>query len=151
MTEINYRENVAGILRNKDGKILICERLNVPGAWQFPQGGVDGGETLEQALEREIWEEIGVEGRDYRVVEGRGPYRYVFGEGRTKRGYHGKEQHYFLCDFVGPDSRIKVDQKNAEFSAWQWIAPAEFKLSWLPSMKTEVYRAVFRDFFAINL
>ena len=90
MSEIEYRSNVAGILRNAPGQILVCERLQIEGAWQFPQGGVDEGESLEQALKRELWEEIGVIPEDYRIVETRGPYRYLFGDGRRKRGFPGK-------------------------------------------------------------
>jgi len=151
VTQIRYRANVAAILRNRRGEILICERLNVPGAWQFPQGGIDDGETHEQALRRELWEEIGVESRDYRVVARKGPYRYVFGNGQSKKGYHGKEQHYFLCDFTGPDSRINVATEHPEFQAWRWIWPGKFRMRWLPEMKREVYRAVLRDFFALKI
>ena len=121
------------------------------GAWQFPQGGVDAGESLEDALRRELWEEISVVPEDYRIVESRGPYRYLFGGGRTKKGFHGKEQHYFLCDFIGEDSRIHVETENPEFRAWKWIQPTEFQTGWLPEMKLDVYRAVFRDFFKITL
>jgi putative (di)nucleoside polyphosphate hydrolase len=150
MSEFEYRLNVAAILRNARGEILVCERLNELGAWQFPQGGVDEGESLEQALARELREEIGVAPEDIRIVTSRGPYRYLFGGGRTKKGYHGKEQYYFLCDFPGPDSRINVATDHPEFRAWKWIAPADFQMSWLPEMKLEVYRAVLRDFFAIT-
>ena len=151
MSEIEYRSNVAGILRNALGQILVCERLQIEGAWQFPQGGVDEGETLEQALKRELWEEIGVIPEDYRIVMQRGPYRYLFGDGRMKKGFHGKEQHYFLCEFSAPDSHIDVEREHPEFRAWKWIAPSEFQIAWLPEMKVDVYRAVFRDFFNIAL
>ena len=151
MSEFEYRSNVAGILRNALGQILVCERAQVEGAWQFPQGGVDDGETLDEALRRELWEEIGVVPEDYRVVEMRGPYRYLFGGGKKKRGHHGKEQHYFLCEFLAPDSRINVATEHPEFRAWKWIVPGEFDIAWLPEMKLEVYRAVFRDFFQITL
>jgi putative (di)nucleoside polyphosphate hydrolase len=150
MSEFEYRLNVAAILRNARGEILVCERLNEPDAWQFPQGGVDEGETLQQALTRELQEEIGVVPEDIRIVSSRGPYHYLFGEGRTKKGFHGKEQHYFLCDFIGSESRINVATEHPEFRAWKWIAPAEFQMSWLPEMKLAVYRAVLRDFFGIN-
>jgi putative (di)nucleoside polyphosphate hydrolase len=151
MSEFDYRSNVAGILRNAHGWILVCERALVEGAWQFPQGGVDEGETLEEALRRELREEIGVMPDDYQIVESRGPYRYLFGGGRMKKGFHGKEQHYFLCDFRAPDSHINVATEHPEFRAWKWIAPENFQIAWLPEMKVEVYRAVFRDFFKITL
>lgn len=148
---MKYRENVAAILRNAAGQILVCERLGVPDAWQFPQGGVDEGETPEEGLARELWEEIGVQARDFKIVARRGPYRYDFGNGRTKKGYHGKEQIYFLCDFSGDDSRIDVATEHPEFQGFRWIAPAEFRLEWLPEMKRAVYRAVLADFFNVKI
>ena len=150
-TEFIYRPNVAAILRNRRGKILVCERLGVDGAWQFPQGGIDGGETPEEALVREVWEEIGVKAEDFAILKKRGPYRYLYGGGRVKRGHHGKEQFYFLCDFSGREDGIDVDQEHAEFQAYRWIEPAEFELRWLPEMKREVYSAVFADFFGMKI
>ena len=120
-------------------------------SWQFPQGGVDPGETPDQALARELWEEISVEAADFRVVQRHGPYRYVFGEGRMKKGHHGKEQIYFLCEFLGRGKGIDVRTKHPEFQAHRWIYPMEFQLSWLPEMKREVYRAVFADFFRVDI
>lgn len=121
------------------------------GAWQFPQGGVDKGETLEKALRRELWEEISVVPEDYRIAESRGPYHYLFGGGRRKKGHHGKMQQYFLCEFHASDARINVETEHPEFQAWKWIAPSDFQLAWLPEMKVGVYREVFRDFFGITL
>ena len=151
MSDTNYRPNVAGILRNARGEILVCERLNVAGAWQFPQGGIDEGETPEAALARELQEEIGIEPAHFAIVERRGPYRYLFGSGRTKKGWHGKEQIYFLCDFIGTDADIVVATEHPEFRAFQWIKPAAFQIDWLPEMKREVYRAVFADFFGATI
>ena len=148
---MKYRSNVAGILRNAKGEILICERLGVPGAWQFPQGGIDEGETPEQALTRELWEEIGLAPTDFEILERRGPYWYLFGGGRTKKGYHGKEQHYFLSNFMAPDTRINVATVHPEFQAYRWIRPEEFRMEWLPEMKREVYRTVFQDFFQVRI
>jgi putative (di)nucleoside polyphosphate hydrolase len=150
-SEALYQANVAAILRNARGRILVCERLEPRGAWQFPQGGVDPGETHEQAIRRELWEEIGVSPSAIRIVDRRGPYRYLFERGREKKGFHGKEQLYFLVEFAGEEAPIDVDTKHPEFRDFRWIAPEEFRIKWLPSMKREVYRAVFRDFFAIKL
>jgi len=146
-----YRPNVAGILRNGAGEILIGERLHFPGSWQFPQGGVDEGEEREAALRREMEEEIGLLPGDYAILDSRGPYRYLFEEGRQKRGYDGQEQYYFLLDLLGPPSRVHVATEHQEFRRTAWIAPGEFQLSWLPAFKLEVYKAVFRDFFGIAL
>lgn len=149
--DLKYRENVAAILRNPRGQILICERLGVRNAWQFPQGGIDPGETPEQALVREVREEISVLPQEIRIVSRKGPYSYLYGKGRMKRGHHGKVQLYFLCDFTGSDSQIDVGTEHPEFQGFRWISPAEFRLAWLPEMKREVYRAVFADFFAVKM
>ena len=150
-TEIKYKANVAAILRNARGHILVCERLGVKDAWQFPQGGIDEGETPEQALIRELGEEIGVPGDVVHIVERKGPYWYLYGNGRIKRGHHGKEQLYFLCDYTGSDTAIDVKTRHPEFQSFRWITPGEFRLDWLPSMKHDVYRAVFQDFFGVKI
>jgi putative (di)nucleoside polyphosphate hydrolase len=151
VTEIRYAPNVAAILRNPRGEIFIGERLNVIGAWQFPQGGIDSGETAEAALIRELREEIGIGRSDFRVVTKRGPYRYLFGDGRTKKGFHGKEQFYFLCDFLGADGSIDIATEHPEFRAWRWVAPAGFQIGWLPEMKRAVYRVVLDEFFSVKI
>lgn len=143
--KLRYRLNVAAILQNREGKILVCERIDTRGAWQFPQGGVDEGETLEQALARELVEEISLKPKHYEVVGKKGPYQYLYGGGRLKRGHHGKEQYYFLANLTGPAVGINVDTAHPEFRATRWIIPAEFEIGWLPEMKREVYRAVFWD------
>jgi len=146
-----FRANVAGILQDGKGRILICERVDTTGAWQFPQGGIDEGETPEQALARELCEEISVTAADYKVLDRKGPYRYEYAEGRLVKGCHGKVQHYFLVRFDAPVSRINVETDHPEFRDTRWILPSEFKLSWLPEMKREVYREVFSDFFEVAL
>ena len=148
---IRYRPNVAAIVQNEAGRVLICERADIPGAWQFPQGGVEPGETHAQALEREMREELSLAPGDYKVISHRGPYRYLLGKGRTKNGFHGQEQEYFLLKLTAPDSRIDVKTAHREFRSWKWIRPAEFDLRWLLAMKRDVYRRVMSDFFGVEL
>jgi len=147
---IRYQRNVAGILQNSRGEILVCERVDTPNAWQFPQGGIDSGETPEEALRRELEEEISVTS-DYEIVKHEGPYRYVYAEGFSKKGYQGKEQDYFLLNYTGDPKAIDLETKHPEFRRARWIQPAEFRLEWLPRMKREVYQAVFDDFFGVHL
>ncbi|MDB6120268.1 MAG: nudix box signature [Verrucomicrobiaceae bacterium] len=149
---ILYRPNVAAILRNAEQKIFVAERINIPGAWQFPQGGVDEGEVPEQALFREVQEEIGVPPELVRIVQQRGGYRYSFAKGRLKYGlFGGQEQTYYLCDYLGTDADIRLDATHQEFATFKWIEPAEFKLDWVPRFKRAVYAAVMRDFFGLEL
>jgi putative (di)nucleoside polyphosphate hydrolase len=153
---VRYRPNVAALVVNPAGSLLICERATVPGAWQFPQGGVDAGETHEQALFREVREEVGLEPQHYEVIGQRHGYRYLYphqvrGKKIRKHGSHGQEQTYFLCHLKEGAPQINVNQKAREFRAYRWIPPEEFDLEWLPAFKRDVYREVMRDFFQINL
>jgi len=144
-----YRPCVAGILQDSRGRVLIGERIDTPGGWQFPQGGVDKGESREEALARELQEEISLKPGDYRVIENKGPYRYLLEKGHKKKGFDGQEQHYFRAVMAAPESAVDVKTEEPEFRATRWIRPEEFDLAWLPKFKREVYRAVLRDFFGV--
>ncbi len=147
-----YRPNVAAILRDTESRILIAERVGVSGAWQFPQGGVDDGEDIELAMYREVQEEIGVKKSLISIVQQRGGYRYPFPKGRLKYGvYGGQEQTYYLCDFLGADKDIDLNQPGREFSRYRWIKPQDFQLKWVARFKQAVYVKVFRDFFDVEL
>lgn len=146
-----YRHAVAAILQDRSGRILICERADTPGGWQFPQGGIEPGETPAAALAREVLEEISLPRKSYSIAAVRGPYRYRFPAGITKKGFHGQSHHYFLLRLRGPKSLINPAAANAEFRRARWIRPVEFDLNWLPPMKRRAYRCVLRDFFGTTL
>ena len=153
---VRYRSNVAALMIDANGNILICERSNIPGAWQFPQGGVDSGEEIEQALYREIREEIGLSKEHYEILRRKDGYRYLYPEDVRfkkiqKHGNHGQEQTYFLCKLRPNAPEINVNQSPREFRSYRWIQPNEFDLDWLPPFKHEVYRAVMKDFFHVDL
>lgn len=146
-----YRPNVAAIIKASDGLILICERSDCPGAWQFPQGGIVPGETPEDAVRRELQEELSLPPAAYALAGSHGPYRYLFPENRTKEEFAGQEQRYFLVELSAEKSVIDVATAHREFQAARWIRPEEFQLDWLPPMKRPVYAAVLKDFFGIVL
>lgn len=153
---VSYRPNVAALMVNPLGSLLICERYGMPGAWQFPQGGVDHGESLREALFREVREEIGLLPEDYEIESFRGGYRYLYPEEIRQRkirkhGGHGQEQTYFLCKVKTTAPPINVCQKPPEFQAFRWILPREFDLDWVPDFKRAVYREVMLDFFQVSL
>jgi len=146
-----FRSNIAAILQAADGRILVAERMDRPGAWQFPQGGIDEGEDAMAALYRELREELGVGPAHYRPVRSRAGYCYIFPEEHRRRGvWDGQEQTYVLCRFLGTDTDFDLDQPHPEFSSFRWIRPEEFRLDWLPGFKQDVYRRVLRDFFAVE-
>jgi putative (di)nucleoside polyphosphate hydrolase len=149
MTAPRYRSNVGAIIKRADGKILIGERSNVAGAWQFPQGGVKKSEAAREALARELQEEAFLAPSDYRVIDSKGPYRYLLPPGRTKEGFDGQKQTYFLIELTRADSNIAADTEQPEFVQFRWIEPSEFQIDWVPEFKQGVYRQVFFDFFGI--
>ena len=145
-----YRPNVAFILRRESGEVLWCERDDWRGSWQFPQGGVDTGETLETAVVREVEEEIGLRSKSYRIIGQRGPYTYDFPPGNKRFKYFtGQTQTYFLADLTDSKWKPKFG-KEPEFSRAIWIAPEDISIASVPEMKQDVYRAVLRDFFHVN-
>lgn len=151
MSSPRYRSNVAAIIQAADQKILIGERSDVRGAWQFPQGGVKENESTLEALFRELREEVSIKPSHYRVIDCKGPYRYLFNGGRKKEGFDGQEQFYFLVQLTVTDSYVQVETDNPEFSQIRWIEPADFRIQWVPEFKRIVYRQVFLDFFGICL
>ncbi|MFK7849769.1 MAG: RNA pyrophosphohydrolase [Akkermansiaceae bacterium] len=153
---IRYRPNVAALLLNERGKLLICERKTIPGAWQFPQGGVDAGESHKEALFREIREEIGLDKKHYKIIKSKDGYRYLYPPDTQrkklrKHGNHGQEQTYYLCELNPNAPEIDVDQSPQEFRDYRWIKPEKFELNWLPPFKQEIYQSVMKDFFKISL
>ena len=150
MESPRYRPNVAAIIQRADSKILVGERTDIPGSWQFPQGGIKPAETPEEALQRELLEEVSLPAGSYRIIDRKDRYRYLFGNGRMKEGFHGQEQIYFLIELL-PGHQPQPDTKDPEFRALRWISPSEFELEWLPPFKREVYRQVLHRFFRVQI
>lgn len=121
-----FRPNVAGlILRQSEfgPEILLGERCDTPGAWQWPQGGIDEGETPEQCLYREMEEEIGV--TKLRILY-QFPFllRYRFPKSMAKqfKRWIGQEQHYFILA-LPPDDPPGLDKaETQEFQALRWAS-----------------------------
>jgi len=139
-----FRPNVAGlILRRHEGRIqiLLGERHDTPGAWQWPQGGLDEGEAPEDGLYRELKEEIGV--TKPRIIY-RFPHalRYRFPQNMTKRfkRWIGQEQIYFILTLDSDDSPDLAKAEEEEFRALRWH-PLEGALESAVWFKAPVYKA----------
>lgn len=152
MEEKLYRPNAAAVIVNHAGLLLICERTREDGAWQFPQGGIDEGEDAFQAVQREIWEEVGFLPEYYVIESGRTGYRYDYPpealdtiKSRRGKSYAGQEQTYFFCRLAEDAPEPCLDHR--EFKAYRWIKPEDFDFNWLPPFKRDVYREVMDNFF----
>lgn len=141
-----YRPNVAAILQKTQGDILIFQRADYPDCWQFPQGGIDEGETAVEALHRELEEETSLKPSHYQLIERRDGYQYDFPENSPlKKGFAGQEQTYFLCKFIGQDTDIDLNTHHVEFIDYRWIHPGDFQPDWLPDFKREVVIEALND------
>lgn len=145
-----YRRNVGVMLINADGKVWMGERIDTPGAWQMPQGGIDEGEKPRAAALRELEEETGVAADMVEIVAKSADWvRYDLPADLVpklwKGRYRGQEQKWFLLRFTGDDSAVQIDRPHPEFSAWKWVAPAQVCDLIVP-FKHAVYEAVLAEF-----
>jgi len=120
-----YRPNVSICVVNKDGKILLCERKNDSGHWQFPQGGIEKNHTAEQTVLKELKEEVGIEkNKITKLYKCKQAHKYLWSKDYLKtsfiKGYKGQKQSVWLVKFSGNDDEIVVD--NREFKNYQWLS-----------------------------
>ncbi|MFT4045806.1 MAG: RNA pyrophosphohydrolase [Solimonas sp.] len=144
-----FRPNVGIVLSNAWGQLLWAKRIGQD-AWQFPQGGIQHGEKPEQALFRELGEELGLGRDDVRILgvtsgwlRYRLPSRYL----RRSRGRVciGQKQKWFALRLVSDDTAVRLDASaKPEFDGWRWVD------YWLPldevvDFKREVYQSALRE------
>ena len=140
------RAGIGAIILNKDGLVLGFERKDFPDEWQFPQGGLDEGEELLDAVKREIYEETGIEANDIKLLaEAPVPTVYEF---PNKSPHRGQVHRWFLFRLESSDEAITLgDQK--EFHAWKWTSMDEM-IENVVSFKKSVYQEL-GDYFEAYL
>jgi len=143
MAKEKYRENVAGVIINKDKKVLMCEHIWIDGAWQLPQGGVNKGESEEKAILRELSEEIGtdkleiIDKMDEKII-----YKFPFYL-KDKYDSDGQIQRFFLIYYYGDNSDIRFDnQEKPEFKSFEWVEYKEPPLRVVYFKKISYLRAL---------
>jgi len=120
-----FRPNVGIVLLNQKNQVFWGKRIRSH-SWQFPQGGIDRGETPEQAMFRELHEEVGLQREHVRVLaRTRDWLRYEVPDcyiRRDARGhYRGQKQIWFLLQLVAYDWNLNLRATNhPEFDAWRW-------------------------------
>jgi putative (di)nucleoside polyphosphate hydrolase len=152
-----YRPNVGIILLNDRNKVFWGKRAKQH-SWQFPQGGIKHGETPEQAMYRELYEEIGLCPDHVRIVaRTREWLRYEVPEQWIRRdlrgNYRGQKQIWFLLRLVGRECDVCLRRsEKPEFDAWRWNdywvpqdSVIEFKRAVYHQALAELSQYVFRQ------
>lgn len=114
-----YRQGVVAIIINDQNQVLIGERSDHPGAWQFPQGGVEDQESVQDAFFREVLEELG-NNRCEILKVGAIKTRYEWPE--PGRKYVGQEHTWFLARYL-PGEYPDLTKSDQCFSSWKWESP----------------------------
>lgn len=145
-----FRPNVGIVLANSQGQVLWARRVGGRDAWQFPQGGINQGESPEQALYRELEEEVGL-GPEAVEVLGvtRGWLRYRLPKRFVRKGQKplciGQKQKWFLLRMLADDNAVRLDLNDKpEFDHWQWVS-YWYPLNEVISFKREVYRRAMKE------
>ena len=140
-----FRPNVGIILANDRGQVLWARRVGGRDAWQFPQGGIQDEETPEEAMYRELWEEVGLTPEAVKVVAcTRGWLRYrvprrMLRNNNTPK-FVGQKQKWFLLRMEAADGAVCVSScDKPEFDFWRWVS-YWYPLGQVVSFKRDVYR-----------
>ncbi len=121
-----FRANVGIILCNREGRLLWARRLGQD-SWQFPQGGIKHNESPEEALYRELHEEVGLEpqhveiiGRTQGWLRYRLPKRFI--RFHSKPVCIGQKQRWYMLRLVADEEMVRLDlSKKPEFEEWRWV------------------------------
>jgi putative (di)nucleoside polyphosphate hydrolase len=148
-----YRANVGIILSNREGRVLWARRLGQD-SWQFPQGGIKHNETPEEALFRELREEVGLTREQVEIIgctQGwlryRLPKRFI--RFKSKPVCIGQKQRWFVLRLLAEDEAVRLDLSDKpEFEEWRWVD------YWLPLkeivfFKRQVYKKALLELEAI--
>ncbi len=122
---MSYRQAVALIIQNPEGRLFFAERADAEGAWQFPQGGIDADETAEQAAWRELKEETGLSEDQVILLKESTDWTTYDLPKEFVRSWKGQKQKWFLFllkEGVEVDLSTAADQ---EFSQYKWILPED--------------------------
>jgi putative (di)nucleoside polyphosphate hydrolase len=143
-----YRRGVGIMLFDPKARVFVGRRIDTPGAWQMPQGGIDRRESPRVAALRELKEETGTDKATI-VGETERWLRYdlpaELHDVAWGGGYRGQEQKWFAMRFEGQDRDFDLSAHEPEFDAWKWVAAAELPELIVP-FKRALYEAVLAEF-----
>jgi putative (di)nucleoside polyphosphate hydrolase len=118
-------------------------------AWQFPQGGINQGESTEEALYRELHEEIGLSVDQVAIVDStRGWLRYKLPKRflrQNSNAFVGQKQKWFLLRMLAEDQDVSFEHSDTpEFDFWRWVS-YWYPLGQVVAFKRDVYRRAMKE------
>jgi putative (di)nucleoside polyphosphate hydrolase len=150
-----FRQGVGIILVNSKRQVFLAKRIGKE-AWQFPQGGIIDSETPEEAMFRELGEEIGLQAEDVKVLaitrrwlRYRLPKRLV--RQHSKPLCIGQKQKWFLLLLKSNESNVNLTATDSpEFDSWAWVS-YWYPLTQVVAFKRRVYNLAMKEFARVVL
>ena len=151
--EQGFRESVGIIIINNKRELFWAKRRGHD-SWQFPQGGINKNEIPEEALYRELWEEVGLQSDEVKIISRTDNWlKYHLPKHLVRHNRLplciGQKQIWFLLELVADQSSIALDSTGRpEFDEWCWVD------YWLPMrrvipFKKSIYRKALNTFVPI--
>jgi len=137
-----FRAAAGAVVQGPDGRVLAFERTGEPGAWQFPQGGLECAETPEEAVRRELLEETGIPTEAVEMVESYPEWLAYELPEPLRNGKKGRGQvlKWYRFQFLGTESDIDLEGAWAnEFRAWKWTTIRQLAEETVP-FRRAIYR-----------
>lgn len=145
-----YRPNVGIVICNAKGQVFWAKRFN-QNSWQFPQGGINENETPEEAMYRELYEEVGLKPQDVKILYAskywlryKLPKRHLRYD--SKPLCIGQKQRWFLLQLIAKEEAVNMNATpNPEFDGWRWVN-FWYPVRQIVAFKRDVYRRAMKEF-----
>ena len=153
MDKKNYRKGVGMIVMNNDGRFWLGKRIGTD-TWQFPQGGIDNGESPIEAAKREIFEEVGIKPSKIKVLGKIKDWvkyeipKELAKKSFKKKGIVGQKQKWFIFKIKSEACISFVNDPDNEFDDFAWVSYWR-PIALIVSFKKEVYRNVLAELLPI--